>query len=304
MVRAREKIYDSEADLCPEFFKVFIPHHSSHQLLFPPAFQKHLTENVPKQSAIVGRGNQSWIVNLEREGSNLFFKEGWQEFAKDNHLEVGDFLVFKYDGSSSFSVKIFGRTACAKELNIAANGNKHSLYEQKQEESEVLCNSREASADIYGKRDESMGSETIEKPKRSRPWKENRQVFRASEHERRLGKNNRFHENNAEINAAGRCISKYPSFRKVLKPAYVHGGHLSLPFKFVRAYIKGESRYINLKVSNRLWPVKMIIYGTYCKLTAGWAAFASVNNLVEGDVCIFELINLSCVTFKVSIFRH
>lgn len=44
----------------------------------------------------------------------LVFKSGWQEFAKEKKLEDCDFLVFEYDGKTTFNVKIFGKTGCRK----------------------------------------------------------------------------------------------------------------------------------------------------------------------------------------------
>jgi len=44
----------------------------------------------------------------------LVFKNGWQQFVKEKNLEEGDFLVFQYDGKSTFKVKIFSKTGCRK----------------------------------------------------------------------------------------------------------------------------------------------------------------------------------------------
>lgn len=38
---------------------------------------------------------------------------------KDHHLELGDFLIFRYDGESKFSVTIYDRSACEKDVEIA-----------------------------------------------------------------------------------------------------------------------------------------------------------------------------------------
>lgn len=39
------------------------------------------------------------------------------------------------------------------------------------------------------------------------------------------------------------------------------------------------------------------------KLCCGWMEFVRDNNLVVGDVCVFELIKSTKITFKVTIIR-
>ncbi|GAB4848919.1 hypothetical protein Ancab_003731 [Ancistrocladus abbreviatus] len=164
-----------------EFFKVFIPQRSTHQLLIPPAFQKLLDRNVPQKSTITNLANQTWIVNLVREGNYVYFKEGWQEFVKHHALELGDFLVFQYDGYSSFTVNLFGKNGCAKETNVAANCKEQLLLKQKQEEEPGLEVGRNATGDACGKIEgadnDCLGFEFVEKCKRGRPRKEDRQTF-------------------------------------------------------------------------------------------------------------------------------
>nr|XP_027064150.1 putative B3 domain-containing protein At5g66980 [Coffea arabica] len=41
-------------------------------------------------------------------------KECWAKFVKDNTVELGDFLVFQYDGDCVYDVKLFGHSACEK----------------------------------------------------------------------------------------------------------------------------------------------------------------------------------------------
>ena len=60
---------------------------------------------------------------MEERWNGLFFRSGWQEFVKDNSLELGDFLIFKYVGKSTFNVKIYGRNACEKDRKLAKKNN-------------------------------------------------------------------------------------------------------------------------------------------------------------------------------------
>lgn len=63
----------------------------------------------------------------ERGNNNLFFWSGWHDFVKDNSLDIGDFLVFKYDGNSMFKVKIYGRNACEKDVRLAKRKEEYPI---------------------------------------------------------------------------------------------------------------------------------------------------------------------------------
>lgn len=63
----------------------------------------------------------------ERGNNNLFFWSGWHDFVKDNSLDIGDFLVFKYDGNSMFKVKIYGRNACEKNVRLAKRKEEYPI---------------------------------------------------------------------------------------------------------------------------------------------------------------------------------
>ncbi|KAL6180452.1 hypothetical protein ACLB2K_047115 [Fragaria x ananassa] len=58
-------------------------------------------------------------VEVESTENGMFFQNGWECFVKDHHLELGDFLIFGYDGESKFSVTIYDRSACEKDVEIA-----------------------------------------------------------------------------------------------------------------------------------------------------------------------------------------
>lgn len=61
----------------------------------------------------------------------MFFRNGWPDFVKDNYLEIGDFLVFEYDGKSTFNVKIYGRNACEKDIRVVKKNNDNPISLEK-----------------------------------------------------------------------------------------------------------------------------------------------------------------------------
>lgn len=59
---------------------------------------------------------------------------------QDNSLEMGDFLLFRYDGSSNFSVKIYGIDCCEKGVAGASRTSYTPVYGNGKEEKEKMRN--------------------------------------------------------------------------------------------------------------------------------------------------------------------
>ncbi|KAJ0239074.1 putative B3 domain-containing protein [Hirschfeldia incana] len=103
-----------------EFFKVYLPEFSSHELVIPQAFINILDKPFPKIVVLVDEIGRLWDVETKTEErvGVVVFRQGWGEFAKDHSLEFGDFLLFRYDGDSRFDVTIFAKDGCKKDLDM------------------------------------------------------------------------------------------------------------------------------------------------------------------------------------------
>ncbi|KAE8711730.1 B3 domain-containing protein REM19 [Hibiscus syriacus] len=112
------------------------------------------------------------------------------------------------------------------------------------------------------------------------------------------GKQNAFH-------AASMFKPDNPFCRVILRPSYVYKGVLlHLPRCFAQKYLNGVDGVITLQVSDgEKWPVQCVYGNNNLKFSKGWAEFVMDNDLDEGDVCIFELINTKEIVLKVTIFR-
>ncbi|KAI6695307.1 hypothetical protein NL676_023017 [Syzygium grande] len=111
----------SSSDEPLEFFKVYLPSFSSHQLLIPLDFVKHFKGVVPKMALLKDTTGRSWPIKIAEVGNKLFFKSGWRDFVIDHSLEFADFLIFRYNRDSVFLVKIFGKNGCRKEMTCRVN---------------------------------------------------------------------------------------------------------------------------------------------------------------------------------------
>lgn len=61
-----------------------------------------------------------WHVGIRKSESKLWFHEGWQEFVDHYSIGIGYFLVFRYEGGTTFQVFIYNLTT--SEINYHANG--------------------------------------------------------------------------------------------------------------------------------------------------------------------------------------
>lgn len=131
MKRGRGRPRKTKFHSCPEFFKVFLPDMSSEQLRIPQAFIRKYRGLVHEKVKLKGLGGKSWDVKVEEINGGVFIKNGWRKFVADHSLKLGEFLVFKYEGNSLFSVKIFRTDGCKAEVtdNIASNVKCEELEE-------------------------------------------------------------------------------------------------------------------------------------------------------------------------------
>ncbi|KAI9111214.1 hypothetical protein K1719_017825 [Acacia pycnantha] len=80
----------------------------------------------PKTVKLINTSKRLWMVEMEKEEEDpkaLYFKKNWDKFVKDNTLEAADFLIFKFDGKSTFEVVICGKSACDKMLEGQAKAD-------------------------------------------------------------------------------------------------------------------------------------------------------------------------------------
>ncbi|XP_048442609.1 putative B3 domain-containing protein Os03g0621600 [Pyrus x bretschneideri] len=110
----------------PSFFKVLLDDFSQH-LRIPHAFIENFSGQSLHKCALRGSSGQWWAMKPEERENGLFFHGGWQGFVKDHSLEIGNFLVFDYDGDSKFEVTIYDRSASEKDVELARRRSGNSV---------------------------------------------------------------------------------------------------------------------------------------------------------------------------------
>ncbi|XP_037427904.1 B3 domain-containing protein At3g18960-like isoform X2 [Triticum dicoccoides] len=98
-----------------EFFEIVIEKSCSRQRL-PHKFVKMLAGREPHKVKLREAGSRRrrlWdvVVVFDGEG-HMYLGIGWEHFAHAHELHLGHFLVFRYDGDTMFTVKMFDNTMC------------------------------------------------------------------------------------------------------------------------------------------------------------------------------------------------
>ncbi|KAL3616463.1 hypothetical protein CASFOL_039853 [Castilleja foliolosa] len=101
----------------PSFFKVLI-FDFTRKLLIPPAFARDYEENLRGENFTLRiSSGQTWSVKMvKKEDDKYEFTVGWNKFAKDVGLKMGEFLVFSLVAKSKFDVSVFAVTHCQRQI--------------------------------------------------------------------------------------------------------------------------------------------------------------------------------------------
>ncbi|XP_048547489.1 B3 domain-containing protein Os03g0212300-like [Triticum urartu] len=98
-----------------EFFEIVIEKSCSRQRL-PDKFAKMLVGREPHKVKLLEAGSglhRLWDVLVVFDGEgHMYLGPGWEHFARAHELQLGYFLVFRYDGDATFTVKMFDNTMC------------------------------------------------------------------------------------------------------------------------------------------------------------------------------------------------
>ncbi|XBI03384.1 hypothetical protein VPH35_131806 [Triticum aestivum] len=98
-----------------EFFEIVVEKSCSRQRL-PDKFAKMLAGCEPHKVKLREAGSglhRLWDVSVVFDGEgHMYLGPGWEHFARAHELQLGYFLVFRYDGNAMFTVKMFDNTMC------------------------------------------------------------------------------------------------------------------------------------------------------------------------------------------------
>ena len=78
-----------------------------------------------------------WTVKLTKRDGEVWFQNGWREFANCHALTMGSFLVFRYEGNSGFFVLIFDATATEIEYPLHDQPQVHRMEDNESDDNSI-----------------------------------------------------------------------------------------------------------------------------------------------------------------------
>ncbi|XP_026425061.1 B3 domain-containing transcription factor VRN1-like isoform X1 [Papaver somniferum] len=111
----------------------------------------------------------------------------------------------------------------------------------------------------------------------------------------------------ATLEAAKKFTSENPFYKVVMQASYIQTHMVRVPLVFATSHFKNITQMvITLRVSDgRTWEVRYVSRSPKQKvLSQGWHKFVADNDLKEGDVYVFELVDRKNVKMLVHIFRQ
>ncbi|KAK3417153.1 hypothetical protein EUGRSUZ_H02901 [Eucalyptus grandis] len=299
------------------------------QLGIPKKFARKYGDELSDVVRLVASDSSIWLVELRKHGSRLWLHDGWQRFLEHHSIHSGHFLIFKYEGDSTFHVYVYNLTASWERNSHNPLGSKEfissrqfPMHTKKNQDTDSVVEIRDLCCacpicsclkdkcfqECRGWRttDRIHDGVNIIRPEPVADWEVFHQDKGAS-----YGKSSR-ECNAAIIEARGMAIRaahtyepNNPFFQVIMRPSYVREKFLvNLPASFIGMHLKGDSRDITLQVSDgKKWRVRCLLFNGKGKISKGWREFVADNKLEIGDVCIFELLQREDIVLKVTIFR-
>ncbi|KAL5704455.1 hypothetical protein ACHQM5_022884 [Ranunculus cassubicifolius] len=228
------------------------------RLCFPRKFVRMFGEKLPEMILLKGPKNTVWNIGLSKNDNRMFLERGWGEFVRYYTLDESDLLLFRYDEwDECFYVIMFDTTAC----------------EKKGCESAQITSNPDA-------------------PKAGSRQKLTYNRYFCS-HRRKVTAEEKQHA----LRSAKAVKSTKPNFIAVMKPCHVYKRfYLTLPKNLICNYLsrQPESAFLRVPPSTKTWTVSILYkeHGQKGGISGGWARFVMDNNLEEGDVCVFEILNI------------
>lgn len=256
-----------QTDRHPSFLKK-ITESTMSTLELPTSFVRDYIGSLHESVILEGPSSKQWRVELHGygEGFNISFGQGWNNFAVDHGLQIGDQLSFSLSKKSYFQVEVYDGFGVLKRR--APDVINTPMEFARVDKGELLPPHKFVNGTVMSKR---------------RPITELEKVV--------------------ALKAARALNLVKPNTLVVMSKGHVYKGFLlGIPKQFSKDWLPSESKEITLaNKSGHRWTVKWL--PSHGGLSAGWRRFSLDHRLEEYDVCVFELVDKAHFVLLVHIFR-
>ncbi|GKU99045.1 hypothetical protein SLEP1_g11957 [Rubroshorea leprosula] len=314
----------------PHFFKIILDDADRcEKLRIPKQFVKRFGSDISSPVFLKVPSGAVWRVELQTCADDTWLHNGWPEFATHYSLGYGSLTVFRYEGNCHFHVIIFDRSASEIAYpyrrthgRVHNNGDSQDPKMEDDVSVEILDDIPPSKKTrVRSPSPSSQPNKMLRSTSNIRPPEINsrkvkydipepefnaKQIVKHPQVEVWRRKPTLGQKKKAEaLLRASSFKSKNPFFVVVMQPSYIIGKcRLFIPTDFWRNYFpKHNGESIRCICDGKTWSV---VYsgGVSPKLGGGWKKFVKENDLKVGDVCVFELISKTKITFNVAIFHR
>ncbi|KHN11486.1 B3 domain-containing transcription factor VRN1 [Glycine soja] len=256
----------------------------------PRSFVNKCWEGISNPVLLLLPNGVEWKVKWKKLDADILLIEDWKEFAEFCSLDKDHLLVFEYLRKSQFLVVIFDQNGLEMEYPLMGGTLDGD------EKGNSLCQHKRAKSPV-------PFSSSIKKVKgKTLTSGRGRGMMNAK---RRCSNSNALKSSTA-LERAKAFRSENPFFIREMHPSYIHKYIMVMPGNFLTEDQQKENDSVTLWISEeRSWHVKFYTNrsGGQINLSTGWVDFVKDNNLKIGNVCVFEQIKKTRISFRVFIFR-
>ncbi|KAK4268123.1 hypothetical protein QN277_024822 [Acacia crassicarpa] len=241
---------------------------------------------------INGSSKNLWKVDMEqveKDPTELYFRKGWSRFVRENDLMAADFLIFKFDGNSTFKVVICGKSACEKMLESQARtqtNQKKNVGENRKAKDPILVEIKEEKLDLVdsGNSSEETWDET---------WDEKEEDEEEDE-QQEYGDINSGPRDTIMNTGEGSSLAIIPSFKIKLQLASAKRGVMCIPTDFFKKYMRRKKHEVEMETVKGVWKVTSLPHlkrgQMFARFSRGWSGFARRNRFQAGETLLFRMI--------------
>ncbi|KAI3897400.1 hypothetical protein MKW92_040198 [Papaver armeniacum] len=301
------------------FFKVILKEDET-RMKIPEAFCHRISrESQSSERAVVnGPSGVHWVTKVNKSQDGIFLEKGWEVFVRENGIQIYDFLVFRYDGSMQFSVKVFDmrgvpREECRSSPLLEERITHGRLSEDEADENEDESDDEESNEEES--KDESYEEELDEEESDEDDSDEDE--YEASRKIVKLNSSRKKRSKSIDVARANRIerglasSSRYPFFKIRMQNSYLKHNYLPIPWGARRKYFPDDVKEVILKASDEkwYWKIRLLRSKTDIRLSKGVSDFTRKKNgmnLKIRDVCIFEIVEKRShqLVLRVQVIRY
>ncbi|CAL0318545.1 unnamed protein product [Lupinus luteus] len=238
-----------------------------------------------------------WKVYWIKRDGDVWFLNGWKEFAEYLCLDAAQFLMFQHEGKSQFKVIVFGKSSLEiKYPSSKGNDKKVGEVDESGSSSEIVVDGK--------RRKYSSASQSCKEIKTN--IKEEPECYDEMENDVKKA------PSGFDIDDMSKALlekvkntfrSENHFFICRCQRTYTERDILNIPRDFLE-HLRNKGGNATLSVKETSWDAR-IKYSCYKQalLCEGWRTFSQDNNLKLGDVCVFVLDKREGISFQVVIFR-